>query len=101
MTLKYQFTLANAGRPYVGRMVFVIQGVLNGHSLVWLYPTDRQRSDSRFEMRVERYFQGEGSIPLPAGFEPHAVALQLHEAQGVRASRAVQLDTGLPSGGRK
>lgn len=97
--LRYQFAVSNEGRLYEGTLEFLIQGTLEGRQTVVTLPAAGQRIDSKFQMRVGRYVRTEGTIQVPTGMLPKAVALRLREPSGsIRASRGVILS--FPAAGR-
>ena len=90
--LRYAFAISNEGRLYEGTLEFLVQGVLDGRPTVWTYPPEGQRASGKFQMRVGRYLKTEGSLQMPAGLVPEAVALRLRESSGsIRASRGVSV----------
>jgi hypothetical protein len=98
--LRYQFAVLNEGRRYEGTLEFLVLGVQDGQPTSWIYPPQAQRGEARFQMRVGRYVKTEGTIPLPAGLKPQAVAVRLREAEGIRASRGVMLEPAQPAAAR-
>jgi hypothetical protein len=98
--LRYQFAVSNEGRLYEGTLEFLIQGTVDGRETVAVQPAAGQRVDGKFQMRVGRYVRTEGTIQVPAGMIPKAVAIRLREPSGnVRASRGVIL--ALPAQGKR
>ena len=90
--LRYAFAISNEGRLYEGTLEFLVQGVQDGRPTVWTYPPEGQRASGKFQMRVGRYLKTEGSLQMPAGLVPEAVALRLRESSGsIRASRGVSV----------
>lgn len=90
--LRYQFAVSNEGRLYEGTLEFLIQGTVEGRETVAVQPAAGQHVDSKFQMRVGRYVRTEGTIQVPTGMIPKAVALRLREPSGnIRASRGVIL----------
>lgn len=94
--LRYEFTVANEGRRYEGSLEFLVLGERDGRPAEWLYPSEAQRGDGAYRMRVGRYLKTSGTLQLPAGLVPQAVALRLREPSGVRASRGVILSESQP-----
>ncbi len=85
--LRYEFVVANDGRLYEGGFEFLVLGEQAGSPTQWVFPAQEQRARGPFRMRVARYLKTGGVIPLPAGMQPRAIVLTLHEPAGVRASR--------------
>jgi hypothetical protein len=89
--LNFSFELVNNGRLYEGRYEFLVLGLKDGRPEQQII-TSENASDPAYRLRVARYIKMEGKLMLPAGLQPQAVVLSLHEAGGgVRASRGVEL----------
>lgn len=94
--LRYEFVVANEGRPYEGGFEFLVLGEQAGSPTQWTFPAQEQRARGPFRMRVARYLKTGGVIPLPAGLVPRAVVLTLQEPAGMRAARGITLEEASP-----
>ncbi len=93
--LRYAFEVLNEGRLYEGSYEFLLQGTQQGQSTQWTFPVEGQAGQGAFRLRVARYLKTTGTIQLPAGFTPQALALRLKEPAGLRASRGLALAEGV------
>ena len=98
--LRYEFSVGNEGRLYEGNFELLVLGEREGQTTEWVYPPEAQRQDGAYRMRVGRYLKTGGSLQLPAGLVPRAVAVRLRESSGVRASRGVILSDAQAGGGQ-
>lgn len=89
--LRYEFVVANDGRSYEGSFEFLVLGLQDGRAVQWVFPPEDQRASGAYRLRVARYLKMNGRIQLPSGLTPQAVALNLREPAGVRASRGLVL----------
>ncbi|EGI75777.1 hypothetical protein [Hylemonella gracilis] len=88
--LNYTFELVNNGRLFEGRFEFLVLGLKDGRPEQQVI-TSESASDPNYRLRVARYIKMDGKLILPAGLQPQAVVLSLHETAGVRASRGMEL----------
>ncbi len=88
--LTYSFELVNNGRLYEGRYEFLVLGLKDGRPEQQVI-TSENASDPNYRLRVARYIKMDGKLMLPAGLQAQAVVLSLHEPEGVRASRGMEL----------
>ncbi len=89
--LVYEFVVANEGRSFEGNFEFLVLGVQDGRTVQWVFPSESQRGNGTYRLRVARYLKMNGRIQLPPGLTPQAVALSLREPAGLRASRGLVL----------
>lgn len=89
--LRYAFEVFNEGRLYEGSYDFLIQGLQQGQPTQWTFPAEGQAAPGVFRLRVARYLKTTGTLQLPPGFTPQAMALRLKEPAGLRASRGLVL----------
>lgn len=88
--LTYSFELVNNGRLYEGRYEFLVLGLKDGRPEQQVI-TSENAADPSYRLRVARYIKMDGKLMLPAGLQAQAVVLSLHEPEGVRASRGMEL----------
>lgn len=94
--LRYEFEVLNEGRLYDGSFEFQVRGTQQGQATQWVFPTEAQRGRGIYRLRVARYLKSAGTIQLPPGLAPQAIALSLNEPAGVRASRGQALPAAGP-----
>ncbi len=92
--LRYAFEVFNEGRLYEGSYEFLLEGTQQGQPTQWTFPVEGQAGQGVFRLRVARYLKTTGTLQLPAGFTPQALALRLKEPSGLRASRGLVLGEG-------
>ena len=86
--LLYSFEVVNGGRLFDGHYEILALGMKEGHPEQRSIQVGGPGAD---RLRVARYLKQEGNFMMPEGLQVQAVVLSLHEPQGVRASRGLEI----------
>lgn len=89
--LRYRLTLANSGRKFNGTLQFAVAGEQEGKPATWRYPAAGDAPDPKLKVEVSRFLRTAGVIPLPDGFTPRNVTVDLLEPSGVRLSQQTRM----------
>lgn len=89
--LRYRLTLANIGRKFNGTLQFAVAGEQEGKPATWHYPAAGNAPDPKLKVEVSRFLKTAGVIPLPDGFTPRSVTVDLLEPSGVRLSQQTRM----------
>ncbi len=89
--LRYRLTLANSGRKFNGTLQFAVAGEQEGKPATWRYPAAGDAPDPKLKVEVSRFLRTAGVIPLPDGFTPRNITVDLLEPSGVRLSQQTRM----------